>query len=62
MHLWTPAPREHREKPQDHLSERKDRAIDVAIEALRALFEVHPSLLREPERGMRLILGLSGND
>lgn len=45
--------------PKDHLGEKKDRAIDVAIDALRALFEIHPSLLSEPERGMRLILGLS---
>jgi hypothetical protein len=49
-------------RSKDHLGERKDRAIDVAIEALRALFEIHPLLLSEPERGMRLILGLSGND
>jgi hypothetical protein len=49
-------------RPKDHLGERKDRAIDVAIEALRALFEIHPLLLSEPERGMRLILGLSGNE
>jgi hypothetical protein len=47
-------------KPKDHLGERKDRAIDVAIDALRALFEIHPSLLSQPERGMHLILGLSG--
>jgi Apea-like HEPN len=49
-------------KSKDHLDARKDRAIDVAIEALRALFEMHPSLLSEPERGMRLILDLPGND
>lgn len=41
---------------------RKDRAIDVAIEALRGLFETHTSLLSEPERGMRLILGLPEKD
>jgi hypothetical protein len=49
-------------KPKDQLAARKDRAIDVAIEALRGLFETHTSLLSEPERGMRLILGLPEKD
>jgi hypothetical protein len=47
---------------RDQLGDRKDRAIDVAIEALRTLFERYPSLLSNPERGMHLILGLPGND
>jgi hypothetical protein len=45
-------------KPKDRLADGKDRAIDVAIEALQALFERRPSLLSDPDRGMHLILGL----
>jgi hypothetical protein len=49
-------------KPKDHLNERKDQAIDVAIGAMRELFEKHPSLIGDRERGMRLILGATSED
>ncbi len=46
-------------KPKDHLDERKDQAIDVAIVAMRELFEKYPSLIKDAERGIRLILGVA---
>ena len=49
-------------KPKDNLSERKDQAIDVAIGAMRELFEKYPSLIGDRERGMRLILGATSKD
>lgn len=45
-------------KAKDKLAERKDQAIDVAIEALRALLEKHPGLVGNSDRGMHIILGL----
>jgi hypothetical protein len=42
---------------QDALKECSERAIDLTVEALRALFSERPHLLSDRERGMRLILG-----
>ncbi len=44
-------------KHKDCLNERKDQAIDVAIDAMRELFEKHPSLIKDANRGIRIILG-----
>jgi hypothetical protein len=39
-----------------NLSKTRDRAIDVAVNALRMLFRDHPDLLADHDRGMRLLL------
>jgi hypothetical protein len=38
------------------LAGERDRAIDVAVKALRTLFREHPDLLADRDRGMRLLL------
>jgi hypothetical protein len=43
--------------PKDRLGDRRDEAIDIAIAALKSLFESYPSLIADKDRGMRLILG-----
>ncbi len=40
----------------------RDRAIEIAVLALRSLFRDHPSLLADPDRGMRLLLDGAPND
>jgi hypothetical protein len=39
-----------------NLPEIRDRAIEVAVLALRSLFRDHPDILADPDRGMRLLL------
>lgn len=39
------------------LGEARNRSLEVAIEALRVLFERHRELIPDPSRGLRLILG-----
>jgi hypothetical protein len=41
---------------RQELHEARDRSLEVAIHALRALFEAHRELIPDPNRGMRLIL------
>jgi Apea-like HEPN len=46
-------------KPTDGLDEKRDRAREVAIQALRVLFEQRPDLIADKDRGMKLILGVA---
>jgi hypothetical protein len=41
------------------LSQRREEAIDAAVDSLRAFFLERPHLIADPDRGMRLILGTS---
>jgi Apea-like HEPN len=41
----------------DLLSQRREEAIDAAVDSLRAFFLERPHLIADPKRGMRLILG-----
>jgi hypothetical protein len=43
-------------KPKDKLGERRDRAVEVALEALRVLFRDEPALLADTKRGLTVLL------
>jgi hypothetical protein len=43
----------------DKLAEMRDRALEVAIDAFRALFRDYPWLISDRDRGMKLILGVA---
>lgn len=45
---------------KDKLADRKERAIETVIDALRMLFAERPQLIADRERGMRLVLGTAG--
>lgn len=48
-------------KPKDNLQERKELAIRTGVDALRALLRDRPDLIKDRERGIRLILGSAGS-
>ena len=49
-------------RPKDDLQGRKELAIRTAIDALRSLLRDHPRLIKDRERGLRLILQHTAKD
>ncbi len=45
-------------RPEHNIGQKRDRAIEVALDALRLLFHDHPALLSDRSRGSTLILGV----